>query len=213
MDATQMGLQFSPRLSAKSWTQHIKLIEATAVQRALKGKGMHIHYGVHETPIGPMFVACAGDDLLWIGFEKGSGVKGRGHDYSIAKCRKLWPLADIAENRKQTAAMARDVIAVWQGKTPTQPVRVYMQGTPFQISVWRSLMNIPTGHVVSYSTIATKIGKPTGMRAVGTAVGSNPVSLLIPCHRVVQATGNVENYGWGTPKKQQILREEVALAG
>lgn len=101
-------------------------------------------------------------------------------------------------------------MAVWEGKS-SDMIRIMVNATDFQKDVWNALMRIPNGYAVSYGTIAEHIGRPKAVRAVGTAVGANPVSLFIPCHRVVQKSGKVENYGWGDTMKQKILKAEVSL--
>lgn len=201
-DAASLGLRFVPTVKSNSWTKQIRIKAASPKDRARKGKDMIILYGAHDTPVGEMFVAVCDDELLWLGFEQKK---------SLQKCRKLWPAALFEEDRKSTAPVVKNILSLWQGKALKSPLTITAYGTDFQISVWKTLMLIPTAHVVSYSAVAEKIGKPTASRAVGTAVGSNPVSLLIPCHRVVQANGSIVNYGWGTPKKKQLLQEEVRL--
>ena len=107
-----------------------------------------------------------------------------------------------------TADTAQKIIGMWRGeKQPKMNVHLY--GTNFQIQVWQALLKIPCGGAVSYLDVANYLGKPTASRAVGGAVGSNPISLLIPCHRVIQASGIIDNYGWGTPRKRLILAMEA----
>lgn len=204
ISATKLGLKFSGfSARAQYWTPHISINWAED-RAARKETQQKLLYAVHQTPIGEMFVAVLDGYLVWIGFKKEGS-----HDYSLQKCNHLWPQAHYVHDSNKTKLWARDIIAVWRGEQPTRPLNLYIKGTTFQKSVWNALMYIPTGSVVSYKDVAEKIGRPTSMRAVGTAVGSNPVSLLVPCHRVVQYSGNIHNYGWGTEKKYEILKKEI----
>ncbi len=172
------------------------------VQR--KGQGLRIRYGYHPTPMGDILIAETEKGLCWLGFlvEEDRDVPlGRLHDY--------WPRAEFIEDMQGTAATARKIIDLWKGAGGKLNLHLY--GTNFQIQVWRALLRIPCGGAVSYKAVADYIGKPAASRAVGSAVGANPVSLLIPCHRVIQSSGIVENYGWGTPRKKLILGLEAEI--
>ena len=109
---------------------------------------------------------------------------------------------------KEVAPSAQKIINIWRGENEAK-LNIHLYGTNFQIQVWQALLKIPCGGTVSYQDIAEYLGKPTASRAVGGAVGANPISLLIPCHRVIQSSGIIENYGWGTPRKKLILAMEA----
>lgn len=108
-----------------------------------------------------------------------------------------------------TRPVAEQIMAIWEGKAGPDRLALYLHGTNFQVQVWQALMKIPCGAAVSYQQVADYIGAPKACRAVGSAVGKNPISLLIPCHRVIQQSGIVENYGWGTPRKKILLGLEA----
>jgi AraC family transcriptional regulator of adaptative response/methylated-DNA-[protein]-cysteine methyltransferase len=93
---------------------------------------------------------------------------------------------------------------------PNAPISVCVRGTNFQTQVWRALLEIPPGTLTSYATVAAAIGKPRAVRAVGTAIGANPVAFLIPCHRVIRQTGELGGYRWGLPRKQAMYAWEAA---
>jgi AraC family transcriptional regulator of adaptative response/methylated-DNA-[protein]-cysteine methyltransferase len=98
---------------------------------------------------------------------------------------------------------------IWRGQgSKKQKLKLDLYGTNFQLQVWQALLKIPNGETVTYQDVAKSIGRPKSSRAVGNAVGANPVSLLIPCHRVIRATGIIDNYGWGSPRKKLILALE-----
>ena len=120
-----------------------------------------------------------------------------------------WPKARLVKNHKRTAAMSRRVFgSPAEGNHTTIPL--LLKGTNFQIKVWEALLRIPPGSVTSYHRLARAIGNPTAGRAVGTAVGANPIAYLIPCHRVILSTGAFGNYRYGTSRKKAILGWEQA---
>ena len=119
--------------------------------------------------------------------------------------QRRWPLADFVED----AARLRPWV---QAALGGQAAPLALMGAPFQIKVWEALLCIPSGHVTSYGEIAAAIGNPKAVRAVGTAVGRNPISLLIPCHRALRKSGGLGGYHWGLPVKRAILAWESARA-
>ncbi|MFA7276583.1 MAG: methylated-DNA--[protein]-cysteine S-methyltransferase [Pseudobdellovibrionaceae bacterium] len=184
----------SPALSRSDWTSSsVKLKE---------GIPEELWFGTVPTPLGEMTLVGVDDALCYLGFEE---------NRSLEKVCRFFPKAVVARDDKQAAKMAKTVMRLWEGKE-TNPVTFIVGGTDFQRSVWKSLMKIPKGKVVSYATVAAAVGRPAAVRAVGTAVGANPISLLIPCHRVVQSNGSFHNYGWGNAMKLQLLTAEKAIA-
>ena len=112
----------------------------------------------------------------------------------------------LAADADRMAQIGNAIDARWlDGKRSTAPLPLDIHGTNFQLQVWRALLHIPDGTLVTYHDVAQAIGKPNASRAVGTAVGANPITLLIPCHRVIQSSGIIENYGWGTPRKRILI--------
>lgn len=176
---------------------------ATPGEVKRRGLGLTIRYGFHPTMMGDILIAETERGLCWLGY-----LVGNDRAYPLAKLFEYWPLAEFIEDTEKTRPMAKKIMKVWSGDQEKLNLHIY--GTNFQLQVWQALMRIPCGGAVSYQSIADYLGKPKACRAVGSAVGANPVSLLIPCHRVIQSTGIVENYGWGTPRKRLILALETA---
>ncbi len=175
------------------------------VQR--RGAGLAIRYGWHPTPLGEMQVAVTARGVCWVGF-----AVDESRVRAMDRMHEWWPAASFIEDADGTAEAVEQIMRIWSGRgDAAYKLTLDLYGTNFQIQVWRALLQIPTGDVTSYQSIAEKVGRPKASRAVGTAVGANPVSLLIPCHRVIQSSGIVENYGWGSPRKKALLGMEQVL--
>lgn len=180
---------------------------ATPGEMRLRGQGLRITYGFFPTPLGEMMLAATKRGLCWAGFQVD---ESRAHE--IARARRHWPKADFAENPAMVQSYADQFLQIWKGAgDAARKLPLDLYGTNFQLQVWRALLRIPGGEVLTYQDIAQQVGRPAASRAVGNAVGANPVSLLIPCHRVIRATGIVDNYGWGSPRKKMILAVESRL--
>lgn len=170
------------------------------------GQGLVIQYGFHPSPLGELMVAMTPRGVCWLGFQ----VDAK-RTRELKRLREDYPQATLIEDEAATQEAAEQILAIWHGHgNRRKKLKLELCGTNFQIQVWKALLKIPAGVTVSYQTVAQAIGKPTASRAVGGAVGANPISLLIPCHRVIQASGIIENYGWGSPRKKAILGIEVA---
>ncbi|MDB5490571.1 MAG: methylated-DNA-[]-cysteine S-methyltransferase family protein [Micavibrio sp.] len=180
----------------------VTLEAATPGEIRKKGAGLLVRYAFHPTPIGDILIAETDRGLCWLGF-----VVGEDREIGITRLRAYWPNAEFIQDAQGTSASAEKIIGIWRGDKKSK-LNLHLHGTNFQLQVWHALMKIPCGATVSYQTIAHAIDRPKASRAVGSAVGANPVSLLIPCHRVIQGSGIVENYGWGTPRKKLILALE-----
>ncbi|WP_448205241.1 methylated-DNA--[protein]-cysteine S-methyltransferase [Azospirillum sp. sgz302134] len=167
------------------------------------GGGLTIRWGLHETPFGPSLVATTERGVCWLSFAD----RPDGRD-ALEELAGAWPAARLVEDADATRPAAARAFR-WQGAAQ-EPMRLLMKGTNFQIKVWEALMRIPSGVVVSYEDVARAIGQPTAMRAVGAAIGRNPICLLIPCHRVIQKSGVIHNYRYGVPRKRALLAWEQA---
>ena len=164
-----------------------------------------ITYGLHDTPLGQIVVAQSCKGLCWLGFMV-KGYKGDGFE----RMQEFFPNTDFIRDDDKTQDMVDEIMEAWDQDTVAD-IELDLRGTEFQRSVWQALLQIPKGQVISYGDVANDIGKPNASRAVGSAVGENPVSLIVPCHRVVQASGSLGNYGWGLNLKKQILEAENAI--
>lgn len=170
----------------------------------MRGAGLIIEYAISDTPFGKSFVATTPRGICNFAFLDGD----QEIDEQLADLQRKWPRAILIENQ-QTARAATEAMF----REPSElrrPISLYVSGTNFQINVWKALLQIPTATVVSYSQVASAIGQPGSARAVGLAVGSNPVAFLIPCHRVIQQSGGLGGYHWGTTRKQAIHAWESA---
>ena len=165
-----------------------------------------IIYGVHPTSVGEIVLAKSALGLCWLGFTV-KGYKGDGMERMLG----FYPMAQFVRDDVGVKSLKDDVLTAWQDDRLSD-IMLDLRGTDFQKAVWMALLNIPKGRVCSYRDIAVAIGRPKAVRAVGTAVGSNPVSLVVPCHRVVQSNGKLGNYGWGLSIKQALLEQERALS-
>ena len=127
---------------------------------------------------------------------------------SISRLQKAWPNATIVKDHTVTGRTIQQIFSPVE-KTVDKPLLLLLQGTNFQLQVWQALLRIPEGCVTSYGYLAKKVGKPTASRAVGTAIGNNPISYLIPCHRVLRSDGGIGGYRWGVDRKLMILGREL----
>ncbi len=171
-----------------------------------KGKGLTIRYGFHECPFGLALVMATGMGLCGLAFADQGGENA-----SLADMMSRWPEADYVEDSSATAPYAGRIFdsGNW---SPDQPLRVIFIGSDFEIRVWETLLRIPLGKASTYSDIAAHVGKPTAARAVGTAVGKNPISFVVPCHRVLGKSGGLCGYHWGLTRKRAILGWEAGVA-
>lgn len=165
--------------------------------------GLTIRWGWFDSPFGPAIVMGTGKGICGMGFAAEMGVDGAFEDLL-----HRWPRAEFVED---PMALRPWVLAAFGGDGQATPL--HLIGAPFQIKVWEALMRIPSGHVTTYGEIAGSIGHPKAVRAVGTAVGRNPISFLIPCHRALRRDGNLGGYHWGLPVKRAILAWESARTG
>ncbi|WP_299846501.1 bifunctional helix-turn-helix domain-containing protein/methylated-DNA--[protein]-cysteine S-methyltransferase [uncultured Roseovarius sp.] len=172
---------------------------------ARKGEGLTVYWGWFDSPFGLSLVMGTQRGICGIGFASEAGEEATMEDL-ISR----WPKAEFVED----PMMLRPWVLTAFG-APDQlrePAPLYMIGAPFQINVWEALLRVPSGQVTTYSEIAQSIGRPRAVRAVGTAVGRNPVSFLIPCHRALRKSGGLGGYHWGLPVKRAILAWESARA-
>lgn len=166
---------------------------------ARKGDGLMIRWGWFDSPFGLALVMGTDKGICGLGFASEVGAEP-----TMADLRARWPQADFVEDPMALRPLA-DAIFAQKGEA-----RLHMMGAPLQIKVWEALMRIPSGHVTTYSELAQAIGAPRAVRAVGTAVGRNPVSWLIPCHRALRKSGALGGYHWGLEVKRAMLGFETA---
>lgn len=169
-----------------------------------KGAGLTIQYGFHDSPFGECLIALTERGICGLQF-----VANGDREATLAELKAGWPQAEFVANEAATRPYVAPIFNL--SDAPEQSsLPLYLKGTNFQIQVWRALLNIPAGTAVSYGAVAQMIGNPKASRAVGGAVGSNPIGYLIPCHRVIQQAGKLGNYRWGSSRKKAILGWEAA---
>jgi AraC family transcriptional regulator of adaptative response/methylated-DNA-[protein]-cysteine methyltransferase len=173
---------------------------------ARAGAGLTVRYGFHPSPFGDCLIATTKHGICHLAFI--GPVSWR---EALDRLRREWPNAFIIADAEETAAAAQRVFP-GPGESPTPGLSIHVKGTNFQLKVWRALLALPDGTLTSYGALASAIGDPQASRAVGTAVGRNPISWLIPCHRVLRSTGALGGYAWGTDRKRVMLALERARA-
>jgi AraC family transcriptional regulator of adaptative response/methylated-DNA-[protein]-cysteine methyltransferase len=197
LDASlEAGLSSPARLH-----DHFVTLEAiTPGEYKAGGAGLEIRYGTASTPFGEIFVAQTPRGICALSFLDDD------REYFEA-LRNQWPHAALVSDAKGAARIATRIFEPGDDETP---IRVAAAGTNFQVRVWRALLEIPFGSVRTYAEIANAIGAPQGSRAVGNALGSNPIAYLIPCHRVILSTGAIGQYRWQPYRKRALLAWERA---
>ena len=167
------------------------------------GAGLTISYGFHPSPFGTALVMATERGLAGLAFADAGEEK-----VALADMRGRWLQADYREDSARTAPIAQRIFERKQWR-PDRPLRVVLIGTDFEVRVWETLLKIPMGRATTYSDIAAKIQKPKASRAVGAAVGKNPVSFVVPCHRVLGKSGDITGYHWGLTRKRAMLGWEA----
>ncbi len=197
MDASnELGLSSTARLH-----DHFVNLEAiTPGEYKSSGEGLKINYGIHETKFGKVFIAVTDRGICQLSF-----MDNNNDSMFIHELEQCWTTASIKESKKITKPYIDSIFS----EEKQQLLSLYVKGTNFQINVWKALLNVPYGRLTTYGRLANLIGNPKASRAVGSAVGANPVSLLIPCHRVIRASGVIGEYRWGSTRKRSILSWEA----
>jgi len=171
------------------------------------GAGMTMRYGFHASPFGTAIVIASGRGLAGLAFADPGEEQT-----ALADMRRRWPRATCVEDHAGTAPLAQRIFdtRLWRAD---QPLRVVLIGTDFEVRVWEALLKIPMGRATTYSDIACNVQSPKASRAVGAAVGKNPVSFVVPCHRVLGKSGALTGYHWGVTRKQAMLGWEAGQVG
>jgi AraC family transcriptional regulator, regulatory protein of adaptative response / methylated-DNA-[protein]-cysteine methyltransferase len=168
-----------------------------------RGAGLQISFGYHPSPFGVALVMVTPHGLCGLSFaDLGQEAE------ALADMSQRWPNAQYTENSAVTAPFAAQLFADRHFK-PNQPLRITFIGTDFEIRVWETLLKIPVGRATTYGDIAASVGSPKAARAVGAAVGKNPMSFVVPCHRVIGKSGALTGYHWGLTRKKAILGWEA----
>lgn len=166
------------------------------------GKGLQIWYGFHDTPFGKSLIAKTSRGICALHFLDGID------ELNAERLLRLeWEKAEIVRDQQATQDIGDRLC---QPSIHGKHLTLYVKGTNFQIQVWRALLKVPFGEIVTYQRLAKAIGRPGAARAVGNAVGSNPIAYLIPCHRVIRESGELGGYRWGLERKAAMLGWEAS---
>ena len=177
-------------------------IEAVTPQEfKTKGQGVVIEYGFHSTPFGECFIAHTEKGICALSFVD------EDKELIVQEFQDQWQRAEIRNDQDSTRELVEEIFGE---AVQRRQLKLLLKGTKFQVKVWEALLKIPFGSVSSYSRIAAKLGQSGAMRAVGSAVGANPVAFIIPCHRVIQSQGLIGQYHWGATRKKAMIGWERA---
>lgn len=196
-----LGLSSGSRL----YDHFVQLEAVTPGEYQRQGEGVDIAYGVHSTPFGDLLVAVTPRGICRMGF-----IAVTDEQEILALVAKEWPRSTLHHQPEATRFAVDALFERPQARSNPTTLTLHVTGTNFQVAVWRALLTIPEGQLASYSHIAQALGTPKSSRAVGNAVGANPIALWIPCHRVIQQSGALGGYRWGVEKKQMVQAWEVA---
>lgn len=195
----QLGLSSASRL----YDHFVSLEAVTPSEYREQGVGMTIQYGYYQSPFGPILMALTPRGICKLAF-----IDPDNPGEELRTLKAEWTQARFEEDRNAIENIAKPLFTT--EPDATAPISIHVRGTNFQVSVWRALLDLQQGQLSSYNRIANAIGKPKASRAVGTAIGANPVALIIPCHRVIRQNGELGGYRWGLVRKQAILTKETA---
>jgi len=195
----QVGLSGTSRLH----DLFINIERMTPGEFKNKGKGISIEYDFYETPFGKIIIASTPKGICYIGF-------ANNEQRAVRILRDKYANASLTQIGN---TFHWDALKIFRDDwNDVDKIKLHLKATPFQLKVWEALLKIPFGEISTYSQIADAIGYPSASRAVGTAIGSNPVAYLIPCHRVIKSTGMIGDYHWGNVRKAAIIGWEAARA-
>ena len=184
-------------------------LEAVTPQEyKLKGSGIRIEYGFHETPFGTCLMGVTDRGICWLSFLS----TDEDSKFELEKMKEHWNNSIFHENKDLTKSFVERIFQARSTASPEGKLHLFVKGTNFQVKVWEALLKLPMGSVLTYQDIATTIENPKAMQAVGSAVGSNHIAYLIPCHRVIRKDGILGEYRWSSTRKKSIIGWEMAKA-
>jgi len=171
-----------------------------------QGRSLTIRYGIHPTRFGEALLLTTERGIAGLSFVDGNPEE------ALAEARAAWPLSRLVADPAATEALIRQLFGERDGAGGEAPPQLLLKGTNFQVKVWSALLRVPPGRVVSYLDLASAIGQPRAVRPVANALAHNPVGYLVPCHRVIRATGALGDYRWGQTRRRALLAWESAQA-
>ena len=203
--ALDLGLSGPGRLH----DQFISIEAVTPGQYKRLGSGLEIYHGIHPSPFGLMFLALTDKGICELAFGSEEVLENE-----TRGLQRRWPAAWVFQDPKRTAPTADRLFSPRNGsRDGREPgFHLFVKGTNFQVNVWRALLRVPEGSLISYKQLAQLTGNPAAVRASASAVGANPVSYLIPCHRILRSSGELGGYHWGLERKRALIAWDSALA-
>lgn len=194
--AFELGLSSGGRLHDLT----LNMFAATPGEVARSGAGVTVRYGPCATPFGPALLAVSARGICGLQFVAGDARA------TLKEMQRGWERADWVEDSARAESLAKELFSP---SGDDLSLALHLRGSNFQLQVWQALLRIPQGAVISYGDLATRLGRPGAARAIGTAVGANPVALIIPCHRVLRSSGALGGYRWGEERKWGLLARET----
>lgn len=179
----------------------VKIEAMTPAEYRNMGKGLIIYYGIHSTPFGDCLIAKTDRGVCALAF-----LSEETKEQEVQQFKEKWALASLVESLEETLHIVDQIFH----RNKQGELSLLVQGTNFQLKVWEALLNIPSGQLTTYGDLAEQIANPKAVRAVGTAVGRNPIAYLIPCHRVIRKEGKLGEYRWGSDRKKALIGWEMA---
>lgn len=176
----------------------VSVMSMSPGEYAREGANLHIKYGFFDSPIGTMMMASTDKGICKLSFGKA--------DEMLSELKEEWDKASFSQDQAHHQAWADTIFST---HPPAHSIPINLRGTPFQLQVWQALLRIPEGQFISYGHLAKAIDKPSAARAVGTAIGQNPIGYLIPCHRVIRSMGTFGEYRWDRNRKRALLGWEA----
>jgi len=170
-----------------------------------EGAGTKISYGFANTPFGEALIAETTRGICHLSF-----INGQGRNEARELLSNQWPVAKLHRNDQRTEELSANIFTKPPQDKPRPRLRAFVRGTSFQVQVWRALLRVPAGSLTTYGRLSGVIGQPTAARAVGSAVGANPIAFVIPCHRVIRETGALGHYHWDPIRKRAMIGWEMS---
>jgi len=199
--SNEIGLSSGSRL----YDHFVNIDAVTPSEFRQAGENLTISWAEHNTPFGKAFIAVTDRGICKFSF---TDTESTGE--FLTELRQEWPEAQLVNKAERSDVLVNRMFSVHHAVPDNSAISLLVRGTNFQINVWKALLRVKAGEIASYSDIAQAIGRPNSARAVGTAISSNPIAFIIPCHRVIQKNGTLGGYRWGTDRKHAILAMEAA---
>ncbi|MFA7615670.1 MAG: methylated-DNA--[protein]-cysteine S-methyltransferase [Weeksellaceae bacterium] len=185
------------KITEKTASEFTQIIPMTDDEYGNKASNQKIYYEFYDSPFDEIIVASTSKGVCYMAFDKN-------HEEAFSNMKSRFYNSEFVQKKTEFQTAAMSIFDLKNSK----PIKLHMKGTEFQLAVWIQLLKIPIGKLVSYHMIADDLKMPTASRAIGTAIGRNPIAYIVPCHRVIQSGGNFGGYMWGNTRKMAITAWE-----